>query len=135
MATPIFAPNFTWYKSSYERPNITSIAIVDSYTPTGSETESWDASATNDGSLMVYRTGNTLTIAGNGSGSIKMNEDASRMFSFSTNSKCFLNLTTITGMTLLDSSEVTLMNNMFNYCNSLTSIDVSSFITNNVTNM
>ena len=95
MTTPIFAPNFTWYKSSIARTTITTITIVDSYTPTGSEDESWDASSANDSSLMVYRIGSTLIIAGNGSGSIKMNNDASRMFSYSTTSAAFTKVTTI----------------------------------------
>ena len=133
MATPIFAPNYTWYKSSVTRPNIISIAIVDSYTPTGSETESWDASASQDGSLMVYRTNSALTIAGNGSGSIKMNSDSERMFTYSSAAtQGFINITSITGLEILDSSDVTSMKLMFNYCKKLTSINISSFITDNV---
>ena len=45
------------------------------------------------------------------------------------------NLTTITGIEYLNTSEVTNMLDMFNGCSSLESLDVSSFNTANVTNM
>jgi surface protein len=44
-------------------------------------------------------------------------------------------LTTITGLNYLNTSEVTNMENMFNDCSSLTSLDLSSFNTSKVTNM
>ena len=44
-------------------------------------------------------------------------------------------LTSITGMSYLNTSEVTNMGNMFGGCESLTSLDVSSFNTANVTDM
>lgn len=44
-------------------------------------------------------------------------------------------LTSITGLDKLDTSAVTDMENMFYYCSSLTSLDLSSFNTENVTNM
>lgn len=42
---PILAPNSTWYKSSTAKGTITEINIVDRYTPTGSEDETWNADA------------------------------------------------------------------------------------------
>ena len=45
------------------------------------------------------------------------------------------NLTSITGMSYLNTSEVTNMGSMFGGCESLTGLDVSSFNTANVTNM
>ncbi len=45
------------------------------------------------------------------------------------------NLTSITGMSYLNTSEVTNMGSMFGGCESLTSLDVSSFNTANVTDM
>ena len=45
------------------------------------------------------------------------------------------NLTSITGMSYLNTSEVTNMGSMFGDCESLTSLDVSSFNTANVTDM
>ena len=45
------------------------------------------------------------------------------------------NLSTITGLEYLNTSEVITMNNMFRNCKALTELDVSSFNTANVTNM
>jgi len=45
------------------------------------------------------------------------------------------NLQSITGLSYLNTSEVTNMSGMFGYCKSLTSLDVSSFNTANVTDM
>lgn len=47
----------------------------------------------------------------------------------------FENLTTIKGLEYLDTSEVTDMGSMFDYCSSLKEIDVSGFNTSKVTNM
>ena len=44
-------------------------------------------------------------------------------------------LTEISGIVYLNTSEVTNMSNMFNFCSSLTSIDLSGFNTSKVTNM
>ena len=45
------------------------------------------------------------------------------------------NLTTITGLTFLNTSQVTSMTRMFYYCSKLQSLDLSYFDTSNVTNM
>ena len=45
------------------------------------------------------------------------------------------NLTTITGLTFLNTSQVTSMTQMFYYCSKLQSLDLSHFDTSNVTNM
>ena len=45
------------------------------------------------------------------------------------------NLTSITGLSNLDTSQVTNMRNMFQDCSSLTNLDVSNFNTSNVTDM
>ena len=68
--TLTLAPKTTWYMGSVDKSTITKIQIVDSYTPTGAETESWDASAAQDGSVMAYRTGTEVVVAGNGSGKV-----------------------------------------------------------------
>jgi len=47
----------------------------------------------------------------------------------------FENLTTITGLDNLNTENVTDMRDMFEYCNSLTTLDVSSFNTSKVTDM
>ena len=77
----------TWYSkggTTIAKSSITSINIEDSYTP-ASYVEKWDASATNDGSVMAYveddGKGNStykLTITGNGTGKIIANMNSGR---------------------------------------------------------
>ena len=155
-------PNSTWYKGTTARSTITAINIVDSYTPTGSETESWDASVAQDESVKCYIIGTELTIAGNGSGSIKANQDSSWVFCEQTRTNDFRNVTSLTGLDILDVSEatdishffenmylvqdisgisgwdtsnVTNMYSTFNCCKSITALDLNSFNTSQVTNM
>ena len=132
---PVLAAGYTWYKSSQKRYAITKITIVDEYTPTGSENESWDASAKLDKSVMAYRTGTEIVIAGNGFGKIYANADSSYAFSYTDRFSSFSNLTEIDGLTLLDTSNVTNMTQMFYGCSKLTSLDVGGFNTAKVTNM
>ena len=126
-AIPTLAAQNTWYKGTTAKSAITGIEIVDSYS--GASTESWDASAAQDGSVMAYVNGTKLTIAGNGAGKIMANADSSSAFTG------FGKVTTISGLDKLDTSKVTDMNNMFYNCNALTSLDVSGFDTSNVTDM
>ena len=118
-----------WYKSSYNKENIQTVSFMDSYIPTGAEDESWDGSLEQNGSVMCYRSGNHVTVSGNGSGYIKSGSYCISMFSN------FKALTTISGMTLLDTSDAISMNSMFMYCSNLTSVDLSSFDTSKVTDM
>lgn len=134
MAYPILAPNSTWYKSSVARSTITEINIVDSYTPTGSENESWNADTGNTGSIKCYRTGTVVTMAGNGSGKIAMNADSSYVFSNSANNR-FGNITAINGAEILDTSNANTFYRLFYLCKKLKSVDVSTWQTGNVTNM
>ncbi|MBQ7895884.1 MAG: BspA family leucine-rich repeat surface protein, partial [Oscillospiraceae bacterium] len=119
----------SWYKSSYGLENIQTVSFMDSYTPTGAEDESWDGSFSQDGGVMCYRSGNHVIVSGNGSGYIKTGNYSSSMFAN------FKALTTINGMTLLDTSDAVSMNSMFLYCSNLTSVDLSSFDTSKVTDM
>ena len=132
---PVLAPSSSWYKGTTAKNTITEISLVDSYTSTGSETESWDASAAGNGSVMAYIDGTKLILAGNGYGKIFANADSSYAFGGNTSSTKFSSLTTVTGMELFDTSRVTDMSNMFYNCWKLTSLDVSNFNTSNVTNM
>lgn len=140
MAYPILAPTNTWYKSSTARSTITQINIVNSYTPTGSENESWNADTGNTGSIKCYRTGTVLTIAGNGSGKIAMNADSSYLFSYAISSTSQLNqvfrsCTVINGLNLFDSSTVTNLRYAFAYCIALTELDLSSWDVSKVTTL
>ena len=140
MAYPILAPSHTWYKSNVLRSVITQINIVDSYTPTGDETEVWNADVNNSGDIKCYLNGTVLTIAGNGSGKIAMNADSSYLFSQSVSSaadapKLFINCTAINGLELFDSSNATTLQSVFAYCISLTELDLSSWDVSNVTTL
>ena len=126
---PMMAESSTWYKGNTAKSVITEIELADSYTPTGEETESWDASAAGDRSVMAYITGTKLTLAGNRSGGICANTLAFSAFSD------FSSATAITGLELLDTASTTTMSGIFSGCSSLTSLDLSGFDTSSVTNM
>lgn len=138
MSYPILKPNSSWFAptvSTIKRANITTINIVDSYTHSTTPTNSWDASVAQDGSIMCYVEGTTLTIAGNGSGKIALNEDSGYVFCDTASKDYFKALTIINGANILDTSNATTMTRMFNQCNALTSVDVSNWDTSKVTNM
>lgn len=130
MNKPILKPNSSWFTptvNTNKRALITLINIVDTYTLTGSETDSWDASVAQDGSIMCYIIDTELTIAGNGSGGIQLSPDASWTFSDINTSDYFSVLTAINGANLLDLSNVTTALRFFNKCVKLQSVDVSQF--------
>lgn len=135
---PVLAPNSTWYTqggTTIERSTITEIHIEDSYTPSGTVTASWDASAAKDGSVMAYIEGTKLTLAGNGSGKIVMNADSSYLFSDVNRSKYFTNLAEIHNTNLLDSSRATTFMRMIEDGFALRRFDASNWNTSNVTSL
>ena len=119
----------TWYKGSTAKSVVTGIELLDAYTPTGEETESWDASEGSDGSVMAYISGTKLILAGNGSGKIIANPYSSSAFS------SFTTVSSIQGLEILDTSAVTDMGSLFYGCSSLTSLDLSSFVISANTDM
>ena len=144
MAYPVLAPNSTWFaptNSSVTRSMITEIEIMDSYTPDSSVTvvNSWDASAAKDGNITCYVIGTKLIIAGNGSGKIAANEDSSNCFATpyvaGVTMDLFSSVTTLTGLNLLDMSNVTTMRNMFYNCSSIISINASNWDVGSCTDM
>lgn len=137
MAYPIMAPSNTWYKTSVLRSTITEINIVDSYIPTGNETETWNADVDNSGAIKCYLNGTVLTIAGNGSGKIALNEDSSYLFhsGISDASNVFLNCTAINGLELFDASNASDISRAFAYCIALKELDLSSWDVSNVTSL
>lgn len=89
-----------------------------------------DVSLAQDESALLYRSSSTVfTITSNGGDKLYTNYDASYMFDNVTFP------TTITGLDILDTSYTNTMNNMFDYCLKLTSLDISSFDTSKVTDM
>ncbi len=117
MSEPIMAEKDTWYKGATAKSTISSINVVSSYQPTGNETESWDASAAGDGSVMAYLNGTELTIAGNDSGMVFMNPNAYSAFAN------FTALTTVTNADIFDTSRTTSMAGLFNNCKALTTVN------------
>lgn len=137
MAYPVLAPRNEWYKSSSLRNTITKIAIVDSYTPTGSENETWNADKDNQGSIKCYRVGTELVLAGNGSGGIYMNPDSYCIFGSTDNTENngFTNVQDIHGLNLLDASQVTSLFKAFNFCYKVTSLDIGGWNVSKVVDM
>ena len=132
MSYPILKPSNTWFipnVSTINRGTITVINIVDSYTPTTTPIDSWDASISQDGSIICYVNGTVLTIVGNGSGKIFTNENASYMFAE------FGSATSINGLNVLDTSNTTDMSYMFYGSYNLAELNISTFNTSNVKTM
>ena len=133
MAYPVLAAQNTWFAptvSTIAKVDITEIEIMDSYTPDSSVTvvDSWDASATKDGSITCYVIGTKIIIAGNGSGKIAMNPDSSMIF------YNFAEVLSITGLELLDSSEVTNILMAFNSCKKVQSLNIGTWDVSKVEN-
>lgn len=137
MSYPILAPNCTWYKSTQSRAVLTLINIVDSYTPTGNETETWNADVDDSGSIKCYIAGTTLTITGNGSGKIMANEDGRYMFANEdySSGNDFRNATVINGLELIDVSNCTDLEMCFNSCRKVKALNVGNWNVSNVKNM
>ena len=137
---PILYESCYWYMSKMTRDKVTSITLLDSYTPTGNETETWDASAALDGSVMCYMNGTDLIMAGNGSGRIITSANAYSLFAANSfNSKDrFSSVSHITGLELLDTSNAVSISGMFQgfgqKCDSV-SLDLSTFNTSKVERM
>ena len=114
------AAGSSWYKSSQNRNTITKITFMDSYTP-ASYDEKWAADVNGTGDITCYRTGTEIINAGNGAGKIKANADSNYLFS-ARGYDCFTELTSIENLALVDTSNVTNMNWMFDNCSGLTTI-------------
>ena len=118
-----------WYKGNTAKSVITEIELVGSYTPTGAEAESWDASAAGDGSVMAYISGTKLTLASVGCERIYANAYSGDTF------RGFTSMVSIQGLKILNTSAVVYMWSLFDGCKSLTSLDLSSWDTSTVTSM
>lgn len=128
-SVPTLASSDTWYKGSVDKSAIESISIMDSYLPTGDETESWNADSGNVGKIKCYIIGNKLIIAGNGSGKILAHKNSSYAFAY------FSSLTEIDNLSFIDFSAATTLVGTFYNCTALTHLDVSNFNTSKVTSM
>ena len=117
-----------------KQSTVTKIVFQDSINKIEGESESWDISSANNKTVMARlvpntddTTTNTLYIQGNGG--VTANYDSNHLF------YQFRKLTEIENINLLDTSNVTNMNWMFDDCRSLTNLDVSKFDTSQVKNM
>ena len=117
-----------------KQDTVTKIVFQDSINKIEGESESWDISSAKNKTVMARlvpntddSTTNTLYIQGNGG--VIANYNSSHLF------YQFRKLTEIENINLLDTSNVTGMFEMFYWCSSLTSLDVSSFDTSNVISM
>ena len=131
MAYPVLAPNRTWFSqggTTTQGSTFTKITIVDSYTPTGEETESWNADVNNTGAIKWYKKGTELIIAGNGSGKIAMNPDSTKVF-YLGKTDTFSNVAQIDGLNIFDTASVLDARQMFFNMSSLTALDLDSFFT------
>ena len=117
-----------------KQDTVTKIVFQDSINKIEGESESWDISSAKNKTVMARlvpntddTTTNTLYIQGNGG--VTANYDSSGLF------YKFSKLTEIENINLLDTSNVTTMTSMFNYCSKLATLNVSKFNTSSVTNM
>lgn len=125
-----------WYKASVTRSTITKITLQTNYTATGNETESWDASSKQDGSVMAYRTGTEIVLTPTKTSKIYAHKDSQRMFSDeSATANYFSSLTEIVGMGLLETRGTQWASYMFRGCTALASVDVSGFDTRHMVDM
>lgn len=134
---PVLAPGSSWFTqggTNVTRSSITEIEIVNSYTASGSETASWDASAKQNGSVMAYVNGTKLTLAGNGDIAIWTNPDASYLFSDAGSNK-FSNLVAINGAELLNTQRAQTFARLFAQASKLKTVDVGSWDTRHVEDM
>ena len=125
----VLAEEQTWYKGVTDKTTITTINIVDTYTPTGNETETWNADAYNLGLVKCYIEGTTLTIAGNGRGVISANPNSKGAFVL------FTSVTAINGTDILDVSGCATTRAMFDRCKALVTLDVSNWDLRNNTSI
>ena len=124
--------NNEFWSNNY-RSSVTKIIIQNELKTIENNEQSWDVSEANDGSVMAYAVLNedksTYTIYIQGPGKVIANKNSASLFSD------FSQLQSIEGLEYLDTSQVTNMSSMFSFCNSLTSLDLSSFNTSQVTDM
>ena len=130
----------TDYHSDEYKSKVTSIVTKDNLEIPTTAIEYWDVSEAGDGSVIAYAeddgSGNgTYKVTIGGQGGIIANPNSSYLFGGSSSSNGFSSLETV-DFTYLDTSQVTIMSNMFRNCSNLTNIIFGdNFDTSNVTDM
>ena len=107
-----------WYTSQNLR-SITEVHFVKDYTPTGNEDDPWNADEGDAGSITGYQTGTVVTISANGSDKIRLNANSKGLFAYAEA------LTKITGLEMVDASNVATLNQAFYMCKKLKELDIS----------
>ena len=133
------ADNYSGYvfgNQSFLKSEIISVEFLDSLSDMPS-VGTWDVSAEQDGSVIAWTRsaaeGYELYIAANGT--IIANENSGCMFAGNYTYPVYNNLKSIRFNGVLDTSGATVMRDMFYGCESLQTLDVSSFDTSEVTEM
>ena len=114
-----------WGQQQYMRKDVKTLTFQSSLQ--NAPGSAWDVSEAGDRSVLAWMDNGDLYVAADGA--IAPNSNASCLF------QEFVNLKTIDFGNCFDTSSVTDMSSMFNYCTSLTSLDLSGFDTSNVTDM
>lgn len=135
MPGPTLAPSNTWYKSSVGRNTVTSIAIVEDYTPTGNETESWNADENDNGDITAYLIGTDLIISINGNHFMYANPNSYLAFGGNNSSTRYSKVTSFTGIEKLLTNKCVNMDRMFDGLFLLENLNVGHFITKRCTSM
>lgn len=125
----VLAKGDTWYKGTTAKSTISTINIVDTYTPTGNETETWNADAYNLGFVKCYVEGTILTIAGSGFGMVSAHPYSESVF------EGFTIVTAVNGTDILDVGGCATLKKMWNGCNALITLDTSNWDISKVTNI
>ena len=89
LSVPVLAPKATWYKGNTAKADITAIHVVNKYTATGSEVESWAADEAGVGTIMCYVNGTELTICCDRARGIALNPNSDNALSWFTNATVF----------------------------------------------
>lgn len=108
LSVPVLAPKESWFKANeVQKDDITAIRVVDSYSVTGTETESWAADEAGIGTIMCYVNGTELTISCDRARGVALNPNSERAFAG------FINATELSGQNLLKMERVARATRLF----------------------
>lgn len=107
----VLMPQATWYKGDTDPSTITIIQVTNSFSADDLETESWNADVGDTGAITCHVVDTVLYIVNeqysDGIGTITLSPDISGMFAD------FTSVTSITGLDIFNSIQVTTASNMF----------------------
>ncbi len=124
----------TFFGHALDRTKVETITFIENVIVPENAIDSWDASDSQDGSIMVY----TLDTNKNNLYELYIGKKKAPFIASSNSSYMFYafeNLVSIINLEKLDTSNVTNMSHMFEKCTKLKDVNVSQFNTENVTDM